>query len=86
MTDGARYTLAVHNEDGVMWAEVIELPGTFVSGKDMDELLEAATEAILMVLDDEPVRVKLLDFAAAKAKKSQPTYEVDTVGLHVAFG
>jgi predicted RNase H-like HicB family nuclease len=48
-----RFTLQIRDEhDGMLWAEVEELPGCFASGTDMDELLEAAAEAIGMYLGD----------------------------------
>jgi predicted RNase H-like HicB family nuclease len=51
------YTLEIHDEDdGSLWAQVAELPGCFASGNDVDELLEAAAEAIGMYLADTPVR------------------------------
>jgi len=43
------YNLSIAEEDGMLWAEVVELPGTFASGEDMDELIAAAIEAIEMV-------------------------------------
>jgi predicted RNase H-like HicB family nuclease len=46
-----RYTVRVHQEPGHdLWAEVLELPGIFVTGADMDELREALTEAISLYL------------------------------------
>ena len=52
------YTLEVHDEDdGDLWAHVLELPGCFASGRDMDELLEAAAEAIGLYLSDTTVRL-----------------------------
>ena len=57
------YTVKIHDEgaDGV-WAEVVELPGCFASGQDLDELYEALAEAIEMCLssDDRRVTVRLL--------------------------
>lgn len=51
--DGRRFTLLIHDEqDGMLWAEVEDLPGCFASGADLDELLEAAAEAIGMYLAD----------------------------------
>jgi hypothetical protein len=42
-----RYTVRVHQEPGHdPWAEVVELPGCFASGADMNELRQALTEAI----------------------------------------
>jgi predicted RNase H-like HicB family nuclease len=42
----------VHHEDGAYWAEVLELPGCFASGRTLDELTEALHEAIATWLDD----------------------------------
>lgn len=48
---GRRFTLLIHDEnDGMLWAEVEDLPGCFASGVDMNELMEAAAEAIGMYL------------------------------------
>jgi hypothetical protein len=34
-------TVEVHEEDGVLWGQVVELPGCFATGDDLDELTEA---------------------------------------------
>jgi predicted RNase H-like HicB family nuclease len=48
-----RYSLLIHDEsDGMLWASVEELPGCFASGTDIEELLEAAAEAIQMYLTE----------------------------------
>jgi hypothetical protein len=39
-------TVEVHEEDGVLWGQVVELPGCFATGDDLDELTEALGEAI----------------------------------------
>ncbi len=45
------YTVRVHHEPGEeLWAEVLELPGCFAAGADMQELREALTEAISLYL------------------------------------
>jgi len=44
------FTVRVHHEDGTLWAEVIELPGVFATGDNMDELTESLTEALNLVL------------------------------------
>jgi predicted RNase H-like HicB family nuclease len=41
-------TVEVHNEDGVLWGQVVELPGCFATGEDLDELTEALGEAIAL--------------------------------------
>lgn len=51
MDGESAYTVRVHEEDGSLWAEVVELPGVFAAGDTMDELLESLAEAIEMVLD-----------------------------------
>jgi len=49
------YTIEIHDEgDGYLWGQVVELPGCFVSGADVDELMAAAAEAIPMYLADGP--------------------------------
>jgi predicted RNase H-like HicB family nuclease len=49
-----RYSLRIHDErDGMLWAEVEELPGCFASGADMDELLAAAAESIALYVGEE---------------------------------
>jgi predicted RNase H-like HicB family nuclease len=48
-------TVVVHPEpDGFRW-EVEELPGCFASGRTLDELTEALSEAVGLYLGDEPV-------------------------------
>jgi predicted RNase H-like HicB family nuclease len=45
----------IHQEDdGTFWADVVDLPGCFASGENLDELREALEEAISLYLDDEP--------------------------------
>jgi predicted RNase H-like HicB family nuclease len=46
-----QYTVRIHDEDDDgLWAEVVELPGCFASGADMDELRESLAEAMGMYL------------------------------------
>ena len=55
MSDALEYTVKVHTEeDGSLWAEVIELPGCFASGHAVPELLEALEEAIALYISDDP--------------------------------
>ncbi len=45
------YTVRVHHEPGEqLWAEILELPGCFAAGADMNELREALGEAISLYL------------------------------------
>lgn len=54
MAKRTKYTARIHSEDGSYWAEVVELPGCFASGRTLDELLEALEEAISLYVADEP--------------------------------
>lgn len=47
------YHARVHQEDGSFWAEVVELPGCFAAGDDLQELQQSLTEAMRLVLDEE---------------------------------
>lgn len=63
------YTVAVHQEDDTLWAEVEELPGCFATGRDLAELEEALVEAITLYRQDTdadaaPVRHGRLTVAA----------------------
>lgn len=44
------YTISVHYEDGTYWAEIVEMPGCFAAGDTVEELTEALTEALGLVL------------------------------------
>lgn len=49
------YIVRIHREeDGSFWAEVLDLPGCFASGANLDELSEALEEAISLYLHDDP--------------------------------
>ncbi len=49
------YIVRVHHEDDdSLWAEVLDLPGCFASGSNLDELQDALGEAISLYLTDEP--------------------------------
>jgi predicted RNase H-like HicB family nuclease len=45
-------TVEVHDEDGVLWGQVVELPGCFATGETLDELMEALGEAIALYQAD----------------------------------
>jgi predicted RNase H-like HicB family nuclease len=47
------YIVKVHEEDGSYWAEVLDLPGCFASGRTLDELREALGETIGLYLSDQ---------------------------------
>jgi predicted RNase H-like HicB family nuclease len=59
MATEQNYTVRVHSEEGMLWAEVLELPGCFASGENESELLEALAEAIGMYLSDDGTDVRL---------------------------
>jgi predicted RNase H-like HicB family nuclease len=49
------YTVRIHHEpdqEYSLWAEVEELPGCFASGRNMDELREALSEAVSLYLSE----------------------------------
>jgi predicted RNase H-like HicB family nuclease len=61
---GTVYNVRIHREPGQeypLWAEVDELPGCFASGRDMDELQEALSEAVSQYLSEpgRPVHIEL---------------------------
>ena len=58
------YTVRIHREAGHdLWAEVLELPGCFASGRTIGELREALGEAISLYLSEpgHEVHVELED-------------------------
>jgi predicted RNase H-like HicB family nuclease len=64
-----RFTLLIRDEgDGMLWAEVEGLPGCFASGADLDELFEAAAEAIRMYLANDDLTV-VMEGAPARPKR-----------------
>jgi predicted RNase H-like HicB family nuclease len=56
----------VHHENGAYWAEVLELPGCFASGRTLDELTEALHEAIATWVDEEDRPAAGLEIAQLK--------------------
>lgn len=47
------YTVRVHHDPGEqLWAEVLELPGVFATGTDMEDLRQALAEAISLYLSE----------------------------------
>jgi predicted RNase H-like HicB family nuclease len=55
MNDIQEYSVTVHHEGpDSLWAEVVELPGCFATGENLDELREALEEAISLYLHDVP--------------------------------
>ena len=53
-------TIHVHRgDDGLLWADIDELPGCFASGDDMGELTEALNEAVSLYLSEPGNEVSL---------------------------
>ena len=60
MSKPTSYTVRIHREEGEQpWAEVVELPGCFASGRDMAELGENLAEAIGLYLSTPDTRVSV---------------------------
>lgn len=61
MSKDQMITIAVHEEEGSLWAEVLEMPGCFASGANSEELQLALEEAIGMYLsaESEPVTAEV---------------------------
>ena len=60
MSQPTSYTVRIHREEGEQpWAEVVELPGCFASGRDMAELEENLAEAIGLYLSTAESRMSV---------------------------
>lgn len=51
------FRAVVHSEDGILWAEVEEMPGCFATGDSIEELEESLTEAMGAYLSSHGVTV-----------------------------
>jgi predicted RNase H-like HicB family nuclease len=60
------YIARVHEEDGSLWAEVLDLPGCFASGDSLDELRESLEEAVVLYLSDGSARQPLASSSARR--------------------
>ena len=70
MSDTQEFTVNLHQEeDGSFWAEVVELPGCFASGEDLNELREALEEAISLYLHDRPDGSRIKSMKELKAER-----------------
>lgn len=70
MSDTQEFTVNLHQEeDGSFWAEVVELPGCFASGENLDELREALEEAISLYLYDHPEGGKIRSMEKVDAER-----------------
>ena len=66
----ASYTVRIHDEDGELWAEVVELPGCFASGDDIEELKENLAEAIGLYLSTSDRHVSVVELEPVKGSDS----------------
>ncbi len=53
----SQITIRIHAEDEGLWAEVLELPGCFASGSNIEELEEALQEAVSLYLSTADAKV-----------------------------
>ena len=65
-------TVRVHHEDDSYWAEVVDLPGCFASGDNLDELWEALKEAVAMCLNDSKGSIEVAELRVATSAPLQP--------------
>jgi predicted RNase H-like HicB family nuclease len=70
-------TAHVRHEGDWYWAEVEELPGCFASGKTLDELTEALSEAVVLYLQDDGRQAEIDDDRSHRP----PAAEVDELKL-----
>lgn len=56
MNDPQTYHVELHFEEDHIWAQVVELPNCFATGRDMEELSEALTESLNMCLGENSVQ------------------------------
>lgn len=75
-----QFTVTISRHDGMIWGEVVELPGVFASGQDWEELAESLAEAIEMVLEGDAV-VRKLSFPKSPP---MPTLEATQASLSLA--
>ncbi len=74
------FVVRVHEEDDSMWAEVLDLPGCFASGDNLDELFKSLEEAISLYLHDRPGAEK---FKRMKAAPKPAHMQVDELRVKV---
>lgn len=84
MTTTREYIVKVHREeDGMFWAEVLDLPGCFASGESLDVLREALEEAISLYLHDAPDARHIDPIESGPAVSRQGNMEVDEIRVKV---
>ncbi|WP_116042217.1 type II toxin-antitoxin system HicB family antitoxin [Amycolatopsis palatopharyngis] len=52
-----KLTVRIHPDSDGLWAEVVELPGCFATGDDLDELWQSVEENISLYLSDDDKQV-----------------------------
>ncbi len=79
--------IEVHQEDGMLWAEISEWPGCFASGETFAELIDAIQEAVALYItpEDQPVEaIKLhvqgLDVQVASEAELRPARKEAVAG------
>ena len=72
MSETAEYIARIHESDDGFWAEVIDLPGCFASGRTLDELREALEEAISLCRSAHPDPAPHTSSGAAAPSKPHP--------------
>lgn len=68
------FTVNIDEEDGCYWAEIVEIPGCFVSGRSLAEIHDALTEAVRASVPASGLEVRLpeLGLAPGRARRARP--------------
>lgn len=68
------FTVNIDEEDGSYWAEIVEVPGCFVSGRSLSEIHDALTEAVRATVPASSLEVRLpgLALAPGRARRARP--------------
>ncbi len=75
MAELREYRAKVYFEKDHVWAQVVELPGCFASGRDFAELREALEEALTMYLAETgDCRVEIDEFEVEPAVTKVPIH------------
>ncbi len=64
-------TVRVHHEDGAFWADVVELPGVFATGDDLDELTASLNEGLSLYLETAARISPLTDLLGARQSAAE---------------
>lgn len=77
------YIVRVHEEGDSLWAEVLDLPGCFASGANLEELREALQEAISLYVSDDPGAGKIAKMDALPGDPRVKPMHVDEMRVSV---